>query len=97
MLGLEADKGSQDIGDTGGRSGARAAMPKDAEVMALYNPLQFLQEVRQEVSKVTWPSRKEVWITTVAVLIMVSLAALFFLLVDQALGWLVSLVLGFGR
>jgi preprotein translocase subunit SecE len=72
-------------------------MPKDAEVMALYNPLQFFQEVRQEVSKVTWPSRKEVWVTTVAVLIMVSLAALFFLLVDQALGWLVSLILGFGR
>jgi len=72
-------------------------MPKDAEVMALYNPLQFFQEVRQEVSKVTWPSRKEVWVTTVAVLIMVSLAALFFLLVDQALGWLVSSVLGFGR
>jgi len=72
-------------------------MSKDAEIMALYNPLQFFQEVRQEVSKVTWPSRKEVWITTVAVLIMVALAALFFLLVDQALGWLVSLILGFGR
>jgi preprotein translocase subunit SecE len=72
-------------------------MPRDAEDMALYNPLQFFQEVRQEVSKVTWPSRKEVWVTTVAVLIMVALAALFFLLVDQAIGWLVSLILGFGR
>lgn len=72
-------------------------MPKDAEVMALYNPLQFFEEVRQEVSKVTWPSRKEVWVTTVAVLIMVALAALFFFLVDQALGWVVSFVLGFGR
>ena len=75
----------------------RERMPKDAEVMALYNPLQFFEEVRQEVSKVTWPSRKEVWVTTVAVLIMVALAALFFFLVDQALGWLVSLILGFGR
>ena len=64
--------------------------------MALYNPLQFIQEVRQEVSKVTWPTRKEVWVTTVAVLIMVTLAALFFFLVDQALGWIVSQVLGFG-
>jgi preprotein translocase subunit SecE len=65
--------------------------------MAKYNPVEFLQEVRQEVSKVTWPSRKEVWITTVAVLIMVTLASMFFLLADQLLGWLVSLVLGLGR
>lgn len=62
--------------------------------MAKYNPLEFIQEVRQEVSKVTWPSRKEVWITTVAVLIMVALASIFFLLADQLIGWLVSLILG---
>jgi preprotein translocase subunit SecE len=62
--------------------------------MAKYNPLEFIQEVRQEVSKVTWPSRKEVWVTTVAVLIMVALASIFFLLADQLIGWLVSLILG---
>lgn len=65
--------------------------------MARYNPFQFVQEVRQEVSKVTWPTRKETWITTVAVLIMVSVSAVFFLLADQFLGWLVSLILGFSR
>jgi preprotein translocase subunit SecE len=65
--------------------------------MAKYNPFEFIQEVRQEVSKVTWPSRKEVWITTIAVLVMVALASIFFLLTDQMLGWLVSLVLGLGR
>ncbi|HEX7073557.1 MAG TPA: preprotein translocase subunit SecE [Hyphomicrobiaceae bacterium] len=65
--------------------------------MAKYNPIEFIQEVRQETSKVTWPGRKEVWVTTVAVLVMVSLAAIFFLVTDQVLGWLVSLVLGFGR
>lgn len=65
--------------------------------MARYNPFQFFQEVRQEVSKVTWPTRKETWITTVAVLIMVSVSAVFFLLADQLLGWLVSFILGFGR
>jgi preprotein translocase subunit SecE len=65
--------------------------------MAKYNPCEFIQEVRQEVSKVTWPSRKEVWITTIAVLVMVALASIFFLLTDQMLGWLVSLVLGLGR
>jgi preprotein translocase subunit SecE len=65
--------------------------------MARYNPFQFVQEVRQEVAKVTWPTRKEVWTTTVAVLIMVALASLFFLVADQTIGWLVSLVLGFGQ
>ncbi len=61
------------------------------------NPFQFIQEVRQETAKVTWPSRKELWVTTVAVLVMVILASLFFLLVDQTLGWLVSTVLSLGR
>lgn len=65
--------------------------------MAKYNPFEFIQEVRQEVAKVTWPGRKEVWVTTAAVLVMVALAAIFFLVTDQVLGWLVSLVLGFGR
>ena len=63
-------------------------------LMAKYNPFQFLQEVRQEVSKVTWPTWKEVWITTLMVLIMVSLAAVFFLVTDQILAWVVGLVLG---
>lgn len=60
------------------------------------NPLVFLGEVRQEVSKVTWPTWKEVWITTVMVLIMVTLASIFFLLVDQALGGIVKFVLSLG-
>ena len=57
------------------------------------NPFEFIQEVRTETAKVTWPTWKEIWITTVMVLIMVTLAAIFFLLADQFLGWLVSLVL----
>ena len=65
--------------------------------MARLNPLQFVQEVRQEVAKVTWPTRKEVWITTLAVLVMVTLASLFFMVADQAMGYIVSLILGFGR
>lgn len=62
--------------------------------MSKFNPFQFAQEVRQEVSKVTWPTRKEVWITTVMVLIMVTLAAIFFLLTDLAIGSLVNTALG---
>ncbi len=65
--------------------------------MAKYNPIGFIQEVRAEVAKVTWPTWKEVWITTVAVLVMVTLASLFFVAADQALGALIRFVLGFGR
>ncbi len=55
--------------------------------MAKTNPLEFLQEVRQEARKITWPSRKETMITTVMVMIMVVLAAGFFLIVDAVLKW----------
>ena len=65
--------------------------------MTRLNPIQFFQEVRQEVSKVTWPTRKEVWITTVAVMIMVTLASIFFMVADQAMAALVQLILGIGR
>lgn len=71
--------------------------PGKVELMAKYNPVEFIQEVRQEVSKVTWPTWKEVWITTLMVLIMVSVASVFFLVADQTLGYLVRLVLGAGR
>lgn len=46
------------------------------------NPLQFIQQVRAEVSKVTWPSRREVVITTAMVFVMAALTAVFFFLVD---------------
>jgi preprotein translocase subunit SecE len=71
--------------------------PGKVRLMAKYNPVEFIQEVRQEVSKVTWPTWKEVWITTLMVIIMVSLASVFFLITDQTLGYLVRLVLGGGR
>lgn len=64
--------------------------------MSKFNPFEFVQEVRQEVSKVTWPTRKEVWITTLMVLVMVALAAVFFLVTDLLLGQLVNMVLGLG-
>ncbi len=65
--------------------------------MAKLNPLQFIQEVRHEVAKVTWPTWKEVWITTVMVLIMVTLAALFFLLADYIFQHVMKLILGFEK
>jgi preprotein translocase subunit SecE len=64
--------------------------------MAKFTPITFIQEVRQEAAKVTWPTWKEVWITTLMVLIMVALASVFFLVVDQALSYAVRFVLGLG-
>ena len=57
------------------------------QMMAKTNPFEFIQEVRQEARKITWPTRKETMITTVMVLIMVALASVFFLLVDTILQW----------
>jgi preprotein translocase subunit SecE len=61
--------------------------------MARTNPFEFLQQVRQETAKVTWPAWKEVWITTAMVLVMVALASVFFMIVDQGIGWFVQFVL----
>lgn len=64
--------------------------------MAKINPAQFVQEVRQETAKVTWPTRKETLISTGMVFLMVFLAAIFFLLVDQILSFGVRSILGLG-
>ena len=61
--------------------------------MAKTNPVEFINQVRAEASKVTWPTRKETLVTTLMVFIMVVLAALFFLAVDQILSMLVGLTL----
>jgi preprotein translocase subunit SecE len=58
--------------------------------MTKTNPVEFLQEVREEANKVTWPTRKETVITVVMVLIMVALASMFFLVVDAVLKWVVD-------
>ena len=58
------------------------------------SPGEFLAQVRDEARKVTWPSRKETTITTVMVFVMVVVASLFFTVVDQALRFIVGLILG---
>jgi preprotein translocase subunit SecE len=66
------------------------------EGMAKINPLEFARQVRQEVGKVTWPTRKETGITTAMVFLMVVLAAIFFFLVDQVLALVMRYVIGLG-
>ena len=64
--------------------------------MAKTNPGEFIQQVRSEGSKVTWPSRKETLITTAMVFVMVLFCSLFFLAVDYILAQGVNLLLGIG-
>ncbi len=66
-------------------------------MMAKISPFQFIQQVRQEITKVTWPTRKETTITTIMVFIMVAVAAVFFLIVDYIISILIKMVLGLGN
>jgi len=61
------------------------------------SPLQFLQEVRREMSKVTWPSWKETWLTTMMVFIMVGLTMVFFAVVDFVLNYGEMVLIGARR
>ncbi|MBS7698161.1 preprotein translocase subunit SecE [Chelatococcus sp. YT9] len=65
--------------------------------MAKTNPVEFIQQVGNETSKVTWPTRKETLVTTAMVFVMVIVASLFFLLADQIIRFGVTLILGIGR
>ena len=60
------------------------------------SPFKFLQEVREETRKVTWPSRRETAITTAMVFVMVAVAAVFFMVADYVIRIAVTLVLGIG-
>jgi preprotein translocase subunit SecE len=62
--------------------------------MAKVSPFKFLQEVRAEAQKVTWPTRKETTVTTIMVFVMVIIASLFFLAADQIMRMAVSFLLG---
>jgi preprotein translocase subunit SecE len=62
-------------------------------IMAKTNPLQFIQQVRSEVSKVVWPNRREVVLTTIMVFIMAALTATFFSLVDLGIRTALSQVI----
>jgi len=66
-------------------------------LMAKSGPVEFIQQVRQETAKVTWPTRKETMITTAMVFVFVFIAALFFVAADQLMAYAVSFLLGFGR
>ena len=61
------------------------------------SPIQFLRQVKQEVKKVTWPTKKEVSQVTTMVIVIVAIASAFFFTVDVVLAWAVKLALGLGE
>src|SRR5215467_3442129 len=89
--------GLRRYGFTGVRNGTSGIDAVGIDTMAKVSPFKFLQEVRQEVAKVTWPSRRETTITTVLVLVFATFAGLFFLMADQVIRMAITLVLGIGN
>jgi preprotein translocase subunit SecE len=65
--------------------------------MAKTNVAEFIQQVRQELTRVTWPTRKETMVTTAMVFVMVFVAAAFFFVVDQVLSYGVRMLFGVGQ
>lgn len=68
---------------------------ENTESKSTVNPAQFIREVRQEVSKVTWPTRRETLISSTIVVVLVMIAAVFFLLADNLIAFVVKLILGY--
>ena len=56
--------------------------------------LDFARETRREIAKVTWPTRKEIMLTTVLIVVFAMIVGVFFLTIDTALGYVVSKMLG---
>lgn len=63
--------------------------------MALTNPVTFFQQVRTEVSKITWPTRNETIISSIMVLIFVAIVSIFFLVTDQVISWLITTLMAY--
>mgnify|MGYP000940184668 CR=1 FL=1 len=62
--------------------------------MAKFSPFKFMQEVRTEAEKVTWPTRRETMITTLMVFVMVAVASVFFFFADQVIRVIITFILG---
>ena len=85
-----AKSGSRGQGGASSNAAAAPARKKSA------NPLKFFSEVRQEGRKVTWTSRQETIVSTIMVVILSIIAAIFFFAVDSLIGWIINFLLSFG-
>ena len=64
--------------------------------MAMTGPIEYLRQVRSEIRKITWPSRQETTVSTIAVFVMVFFASLFLYFADQIIALIVRFIMGFG-
>jgi preprotein translocase subunit SecE len=80
-----------------GRMKAGGLRNEERQMAKTTNPFTYLQQVRSETAKVTWPSRRETMISTVMVLIFAFIAAIFFFAADQVMAFGIELILGIGR
>ena len=64
--------------------------------MAKASPIEYLRQVRAEIKKITWPTRQETTVSTIAVFIMVVIAAVFLFAADQLMAFVVKLILNLG-
>lgn len=64
--------------------------------MSKSSPVEFVQQVKSEGKKVTWPSRQETTVSLIAVVIMVTISSIFLYFADQIIAYLIRMILGFG-
>jgi len=93
---MARDTKNRSSGKAGAANKAATAQPASPARKRSTSPLKFFSEVRQEGRKVTWTSRNETLVSTIMVVVMASLAALFFFGVDSIIGFVVNLLLGLG-
>ena len=73
--------------------GSSPSAPAKKVIKKMINPLKFIQGVKQEMFKVTWPTKREVLIGSLMVFVLATLASLFFLLLDQIYKFLLGIIL----
>ena len=73
--------------------GSSPSAPAIKKQRVMKNPLKFIQEVKQETFRITWPTKKETMMGALMVFSLASIAAIFFLILDQILRFLLNLVL----
>ena len=79
-----------------GVAGGFVNLYRHRSTMAKTSPAQFVRQVRQEINRISWATRRETGTATITVFVMATIAAIFFLLVDLVLSNIVQFVLGFG-
>ena len=73
--------------------GSIPSAPAKYRIDKMINPLKFIQSVKQEAYKITWPTRKDVMLGSLMVFLLASVAAIFFLLLDQIYRFLLDIIL----